>query len=186
MKWQTKGKSNQVSSEKGTNRKIFSYQCKLCKSIFKNHKNASKHVSNCKGPGNATPKSQMTIVEMFQNQPPNAEKNKEQPIDVEKIGDSIIDENTFTPFIVTLMNLVAECDIPYTSLVKPAWQEFLQVLCPSIQIPCVATLKSILLQELKWKLCGLAVDAATFRKKHLLSLILMSADKMRLLKLKKK
>lgn len=50
------------------------------------------------------------------------------------------------------MNLVAECDIPFTSLVKPAWQELLQVLCPSIQIPCVAILKSILLKYYKFAL----------------------------------
>ena len=173
--------------EKGTNRKIFKYQCVHCTHTFKNHKNAKEHLKNCpiyNGNGqNITPKS--TLDDYFQI---SKEKN-ESPRVIEPPK-----EEAFQPFERALMNLFMECSYPYSEIERPAWQEFVNTLNTEFELPCIQTFKRAIIQyseeiqeeslnDMKDTVCGLAVDGSTFRGSHYYATILIGPRKIRLLRI---
>ena len=171
--------------EKGTGRKIYNFQCSYCHGTFTNHKNAKEHIKKCKIAMTQSGPKTVTLDDFFKIDNKNEDESQ---------IDSKEEKNEFDSFESSLMNLFAECNIPFSQIDHPAWQDFVHSINPDIELPCSQTFKSAFIEyshsvleeslnDMKDMVCGLAVDGTTFRKVHYYATILIGAGKIRLLKI---
>ena len=160
--------------ESGTNRKIYRFQCNFCHEVFNNHKNAKKHTKKCKMKHKKQKNMNGPIDQYFalvQKTDHEKEDDNEEIDFCEQFG--------YPDFVPFLMNLIAECNIPFTQMDHPAWKEFIYSLNTDVSLPCSQTVKSAFLQyadsisqqslqDMKNSICGIAVDGSTYREKTLL------------------
>lgn len=178
-------------------RKIYSYLCFYCKEIFNNHKNVRSHVIECKRvhleseAQKNVPEDQRLITEFvtIEEIKDILKKHEEKENEEKKPKKEHYNETT-----MRLIELIADMNIPYTQLEKPAWRNFVSSLDPRYKIPSTQQLHQLIidyakyteertLQELSGKVCGLCIDGTTYYSEHYYSLILVAERIVRLLRI---
>lgn len=119
-------------------RAIYSFKFKFCNKIFSNHNTAAKHISACLK-AHSNQESQRTLANfgITQPVPPPNQTTEDNPSEEETF------HTTLNKFDVALVELIADNNIPYTSLSPDSWENFLYVFSPDFQIPNKATLRKI-------------------------------------------
>ena len=178
--------------ESGTGRKIYKFQCKTCKHIFLNHKNAKEHVAHCKKKDQKEPSKMGPLDDYFTT---TVKSEEEEEREEDPPHHDFCEDFGYPVFVPPLMHLIAECNIPFSQLDNPVWKEFVKSLNESADLPCSQTIKAAFknyanhiseqsLQDMHGTICGIAVDGTTYREKHYYITVLIGNKRIRLLRIK--
>ena len=167
-------------------KKIYRFKCLICNHVFSNHNNAASHISRClKNHAKAHNQTKLNAYGIGEDADDN------QPPPVEEPPQVINSCKPLGPVDKALIELIAECNIPYTQVNTDPWVTFIHALNPTYNVPSNENLRENIisysqqcikegLDELQKETCGLAIDGATLIHKHCYAFILVSPSGLRL------
>ena len=176
-------------------RAIYQYRCHICNRVFKRHRNAPAHCIQCIAQHSRC-KAQRTLDSDIIHTPITREHSITVPIQNETTEENE-EVELFTPVPVSarekaIIELICDCNIPYTQLQSPSWDNLIKSFDSSYNLPSSDEIRKLIIQysqyichhtlkDLKGSTVGLAVDGASFRERHYYALILVTNNKVRLL-----
>ena len=112
---------------------IYGFQCHICNGKFKNSNNAAAHVKYCKrNHENACNQRAFPILSAFGITPDQLPAEAVIPI---KIKAHLEPGSPISIEFQSLIELIADMNIPYTQIESPSWEKFIHALNPGIKIP---------------------------------------------------
>ena len=168
---------------------VYTFRCLICSHVYTNQNNAASHVAKCL----KDHKKQQNQTHLqsfgFGGEPPQPREEEPPPKQVVETAHPISDLD------ISLIELIADANIPYTAVNSTPWVEFLYKMNPQYHIPSNHKLRQMIidhsqttldkgLKELKNSVCGLAVDGATLIHKHCYAFILIFQAGLRLARIK--
>ena len=169
---------------------VYKFKCNICGHIYNNHNNAASHVSSCLKKQKQLA-GQTNLSSFGIGAPPHTSPSD----DVIQLQSQDDHEETVhfncSPIDKALITLIADTNIPYTTINSTPWLEFLNTLNPNYQPPSKDKLRCMIIQQAKEDLqeglrdfansiSGLAVDGATLMMKHCYAFILLNPVGLRL------
>ena len=174
-------------------RAIYKYKCHICNRIFKRHRNAHAHCLQCIMQ-HSKEKSQTTLDRLVMH---DGIATIETDVQTTLDDDSYEEELSTIPTPLShrekaIVELICDCNIPYTQLQSPSWNNFVKAFDEQYDLPASEEIRQIIIQysqyichhtlkDFKNTTVGLAVDGASFRQQHYYAMILVSSEKIRLL-----
>lgn len=168
-------------------KKVFDFHCNICNRDYHNCTNAAAHVKSCQERFSNLKKVHCcNILEAFgQVDVQKEDFNFQFIFPKSKPNERISQEHQ------SLIELIADLNIPYTQFEAPAWERFIHSLNPKFEIPHKDKLRELIiehasvllfngLEDLRGRICGLAVDGATLLNQHTYAYILIEPTGLRL------